>query len=358
MPSSAPGIVSVIGARPQFIKAAVVSRAIQAAGLAEAVVHTGQHYDDAMSGQFLTQLGIDVAANLEVGSGSHAAQTADIMKGFQDFLDARARLPDAVVVYGDTNSTLAVGLVVSKIGVPLVHIEAGLRSYNRAMPEEVNRVVVDHLSSLLFCSSEVGVENLAREGVIENVHDVGDVMLDAFQYFLEQARNAPSRMPAIPDGPFVLATIHRPSNTDDDARLQRIVDSLGGLGIPVVWPVHPRNRARLKTLTIPATVRCIDPVGYFEMLQLLEGCAAVITDSGGLQKEAHWARRPCITLRNETEWVETLEGGWNVLADVATDDLGALFARSQTAPWRLIYGDGKASARIADGLNAFLRGAG
>jgi len=358
MSPSAPSIVSVIGARPQFIKAAVVSRAIHKAGLVEAVVHTGQHYDDAMSGQFLTQLGIDVAANLEVGSGSHAAQTASIMTGFQDFLDARPRLPDAVVVYGDTNSTLAVGLVVSKIGVPLVHIEAGLRSYNRAMPEEVNRVVVDHLSSLLFCSSGVGVENLAREGVTENVHDVGDVMLDAFQIFLEQARNAAPGATAAPRGPFVLATIHRPSNTDDDARLRRIVDSLGGLGVPVIWPVHPRNRARLKTLAIPTTVRCIDPVGYFEILQLLEGCVAVITDSGGLQKEAHWARRPCITLRNETEWVETLEGGWNVLADVAADDLGALFARSQTEPWRLIYGDGKASARIAGGLNIFLRGPG
>jgi UDP-N-acetylglucosamine 2-epimerase len=358
MPLSALNIVSVIGARPQFIKAAVVSRAFERAGLAEAVVHTGQHYDDAMSGQFLTQLGIDVAANLEVGSGSHAHQTADIMSKFQDFLDSRPRLPDAVVVYGDTNSTIAVGLVASKIGVPLVHIEAGLRSYNRAMPEEVNRVVVDHLSSLLFCSSQVGVENLAREGVTANVHDVGDVMLDAFQFFLEQAREAPAKASPAGAGPFVLATIHRPSNTDCDDRLQLILDNLGTLGVPVIWPVHPRNRARLKTLRVPSPVHCIEPVGYFEMLQLLEGCAAVVTDSGGLQKEAHWARRPCITLRTETEWVETLEGGWNVLADVATDDLAALFARSQTAPWRLIYGDGKASVRIAEGLKDFLRGAG
>jgi UDP-GlcNAc3NAcA epimerase len=347
-------VVSVIGARPQFIKAAVVSRAFDEAGLTEAVVHTGQHYDDAMSGQFLSQLGIEVAANLEVGSGSHAYQTASIMKGFQDFLDSRPALPDAVVVYGDTNSTIAVGLVVSKIGVPLVHIEAGLRSYNRAMPEEVNRVVVDHLSDLLFCSSEVGVENLAREGVTNNVHDVGDVMLDAFQFFLEQARRAPAG--ASHTSPFALATIHRPSNTDSDERLQLILDSLGRLGMPVIWPVHPRNRARLATLKVSANVQCIEPVGYFEMLQLLEGCTGVITDSGGLQKEAHWARRPCITLRGETEWVETLEGGWNVLADVATDDLAALFARGQTEPWRLIYGDGKASARIADGLKTFLGG--
>lgn len=357
MSLSAPNIVSVIGARPQFIKAAVVSRAFQQAGFAEAVVHTGQHYDDAMSGQFLSQLGIDVAANLEVGSGSHAYQTASIMKGFQDFLDGGPRLPDAVVVYGDTNSTIAVGLVASKIGVPLVHIEAGLRSYNRAMPEEVNRVVVDHLSDLLFCSSHVGVANLAREGVTKNVRDVGDVMLDAFQVFLEQARQAPATTLPAGDGPFVLATIHRPSNTDDAARLQLILDSLGKLGVPVVWPVHPRNRARLKTLRVPPSVHCIEPVGYFDMLQLLEGCVAVVTDSGGLQKEAHWARRPCITLRAETEWVETLEGGWNVLADVATDDLATLFARSQTEPWRLIYGDGKASVRIAQGLDDFLRSA-
>lgn len=342
-------VVSVIGARPQFVKAAVVSRALAARGIAEAVVHTGQHYDEAMSGRFLSQLGIDVAANLAVGSGGHAEQTARMMTGFADYLAGRPRAPDIVVVYGDTNSTIAAGLVVSKLGIPLAHVEAGLRSYNRAMPEEVNRVVVDHLSDILFCSSPVGIENLKREGVETNVSDVGDVMLDAFQLFSKTADRS-----GVPDEPFVLATIHRPANTDDPARLQGILNAFGTIGTRVVWPVHPRNRQAIGQLDVPANLALIEPVGYLEMLALLAACVSVATDSGGLQKEAHWAGKPCLTIRSETEWTETLDGGWNVLADPSRDDFRALASRTPKGSWRLLYGDGRASQRIADALAAFV----
>lgn len=347
-------VVSVIGARPQFIKAAVVSRALRRAGIAEQVVHTGQHYDDAMSGRFLQDLGLSVTANLAVGSASHAHQTAAMMTGFQDFLNSCKRQPDAVIVYGDTNSTLAAGLVVSKIGVPLVHVEAGLRSWNRTMPEEINRVMVDHLSDLLFCSSDEGVGNLGREGIEQGVHKVGDVMLDAFQAFSGKAVRRP--LHGLSDGAgFVLATIHRPSNTDSPARLARILDQFGRLDMPVVWPVHPRNKMGLSQQELPTNLTCIEPVSYLEMLGLLRDCAAVVTDSGGLQKEAHWARRPCVTLRPETEWIETLDGGWNQLADPASDDVAELLRRKPTAPWTMLYGDGRASDKIVANLTSFLK---
>lgn len=350
-------IVSVVGARPQFVKAAVVSQALFRLGVAEQVVHTGQHYDEAMSGQFLRQLGIEVAANLAVGSGTHSHQTAAIMTGLQDFLDGLPKLPDAMVVYGDTNSTMAAGLVAAKLGTPLVHVEAGLRSYNRAMPEEINRVVVDHLSDLLFCSSQVGIGNLRSEGISSGVHEVGDVMLDAFLHFsaVAEAQDVlASTVTGIPDG-FVLATIHRPSNTDDTGRLAAILRQLGEVEATVVWPVHPRNRKGLERVQLPSNLVCINPVSYFQMLTLLRRAAAVVTDSGGLQKEAHWAARPCITLRAETEWTETLDGGWNVLADPTTDSVARLAFRTPTTPWKMIYGDGNAADRIATGIRTFLR---
>jgi UDP-GlcNAc3NAcA epimerase len=283
-------VVSIIGARPQFVKSAVVSAAFAALGVQEDVVHTGQHYDDAMSGQFLEQLGITLAANLEVGSGSHAVQTARMMERFEAYLLGLPAMPDAVVVYGDTNSTVAAGLVAAKLGIVLVHVEAGLRSRNRAMPEELNRVVVDHLSDMLFCSSHDAVVNLAAEGIARNVHDVGDVMLDGFLTFSPRAL-ALAAPPAVSDR-FALATIHRPSNTDDPEQLRAIVKGFGTLGLDVVWPLHPRTRARLGGIEVPANVKCVDPVGYLEMLALLDGCAAVLTDSGGLQKASRCAGRP------------------------------------------------------------------
>ena len=350
-------IISVIGARPQFIKAAIVSRALATQGIKEVVVHTGQHYDNEMSGQFFKQLGIDnIIANLAVGSGSHANQTSLIMTKFSDILNAQPKLPDAIIVYGDTNSTIGAGLVVSKLGIPLIHVEAGLRSYNRTMPEEINRVVVDHLSQLLFCSSSVGIDNLSKEGITEHVYDVGDVMLDAFMYYSERLQQS-EVSPLLPDAAnqsFVLVTIHRPSNTDDPKRLQGILDAFGKTGKTYIWPVHPRNKQRLEDLKIPASVLTIAPIGYIDMLGLLNRCTAVITDSGGLQKEAHWAKRPCITIRNETEWTETLAGSWNVLYDPVQQDIGALLEREQTEPWRLIYGDGKAAGKIAQHIKALL----
>ena len=257
-----------------------------------------------------------------------------------------------MVVYGDTNSTVGAGLVAAKLGIPLVHVEAGLRSFNRAMPEEINRVVVDHLSEMLFCSSPVGVKNLAREGVTRNVHDVGDVMLDAFQHFSGVARQQgiSAAAEAGVNGPFVLVTMHRPSNTDNRERMQAILGRLGQLSLPCIWPVHSRNQQHMASLGLPPTVHCIPPAGYLEMLSLLDACTAVITNSGGLQKEAHWARRPCITLRDETEWVETLEGGWNRLANPLTDDLVAMLAVHPASDPKLLYGDGGAGGRIAKAL--------
>lgn len=350
-------IVSVVGARPQFVKAGVVSRALKRVGLTEVVVHTGQHYDDAMSGRFLRELGIaNIAANLSVGSGSHAVQTARTMTGLESFLEGLHTRPRAVLVYGDTNSTIGASLVASKLAIPIIHVEAGLRSYNRLMPEEINRIVTDHLSSLLFCSSQTGVENLRKEGITQGVMEVGDVMLDAFLIFSEEAtaRIKPSQIAREADAPFVLATIHRPSNTDDPGRLGRIIESLGRLAHPVIWPVHPRNAPALSGIKVPANIFRISPVSYLEMLVLLTECLGVVTDSGGLQKEAHWARRKCITLRDETEWVETLVGGWNVLAHSDSIEIAALLAETPATPWSMLYGDGRAAVQIAQAISTYL----
>ncbi len=276
------------------------------------------------------------------------------MHAFSDFLDSQPSLPDAVIVYDDTNSTVAAGLVVSKLDIPLIHVEAGLRSYNRKMPEKVNRVVVDHLSDILFCSSCVGVENLGKEGVVDRVYDVGDVMLDAFLHYSEYLRHMDKELviPDVAKQSYVLVTIHRPSNTDDPQRLQQILGGLGRLDMPCIWPVHPRNKQNLGDLEVPACAHTISPVGYLEMLSLLRNCNAVVTDSGGLQKEAYWAKRPCVTIRDETEWTETLQGGWNVLCDPVQTDLAALLARQQSGSWQQLYGDGM----IASHIKAFLEG--
>lgn len=324
-----------------------MSRAFAAAGIGESIVHTGQHYDEEMSGRFLQQLSIDnVTANLSCGSGTHARQTAQMMIGLENIMLERANKARAVVVYGDTNSSIAAALAASKLMIPLVHIEAGLRSFNRTMPEEINRVVVDHVSDLLFCSSQQGVDQLAREGICKPVFDVGDVMLDAFKTFTPEALRMPN--PPFVDGTaFALVTIHRPSNTNAAARLQAIVDALGSLDVRCIWPVHPRLRDRMDQLKLSANVHCVAPLSYFEMLAAIAACRHVITDSGGLQKEAYWAMKPCITVRGETEWVETLENGWNRLWNPEQQSLPALTATETVGVWRPLYGDGKASERIA-----------
>ena len=344
--SSLMSCISVVGARPQFVKAAVVSRALARAGVSESIVHSGQHYDDAMSGQFIRDLDMRIDVNLSVGSGSHAVQTARIMEGLDAYLDGLVEVPDWMVVFGDTNSTVAAALVAAKRQIPVAHVEAGLRSFNRSMPEELNRVVTDHLSSALFCSSEEGAKNLANEGVSTGVHIVGDVMFDAFEHYSKPIRERSERPAWIPSRPCVLMTLHRPANTNDPMLIPRLRPSLAQLDADVLWPVHPRFRAVVEGADLPANVRVMDPLGYMDILTALQFCDHVITDSGGLQKEAYWAKTPCTTLRTETEWTETLHGGWNVLASVDAD-LVSLVARTVQSEWRPLYGNADAGDRIA-----------
>lgn len=342
-------IVTVVGARPQFVKAAVVSRALAAEGVAETLVHTGQHYDDALSQVFFDELEIPPpAVNLAVGSGSHARQTAETMMRLDAFLDAEAPF-EALLVYGDTNATLAGALVAAKRGVPVVHVEAGLRSFNRAMPEELNRIATDRLSALLCCPTEAAVRHLEREGVApERIHLTGDVMLDATRHYAARAATRAPLEALTPHAPgaYDLATIHRAENTDDKARLQALFDGLGRLPGPVVLPLHPRTRARLDGVAVPPNVAVRPPVGYLAMLTLVRGARRVLTDSGGLQKEALWLGTPCVTLRDETEWVETLEGGWNRLAGADAARIAALAAMAPETAAPAV-GEPGAAARVA-----------
>jgi len=314
-------IVSIVGARPQFVKAAVMSRAIRR-GHDELLLHTGQHYDAEMSAIFFEEMGIPAPAiHLETGSGSHAQQTAAMLVGIEKALVERR--PNWVVTFGDTNSTLAGGLAAVKLGIPVAHVEAGLRSFNRAMPEEINRVLVDRISSALFCPSRVAVENLANEGVRDGVHLVGDVMAEAFAFAAKASSNRSRILEQIGVEPhrYVLATVHRAENTDDRQRLRSILMALDAVDDIVVFPVHPRTRRALDALNhAPApNVRLIAPAGYLDMARLITSARLVLTDSGGLQKEAYWGGVPCVTLRGETEWVETVAAGWNVVVGADRD---------------------------------------
>ncbi len=346
-------ICTVIGARPQFVKAAVVSRALAAAGIRETLVHTGQHYDPQMSSVFFDELGIPTpATNLGIGSGTHAAQTGRMMIELERFLSGQATPPDAVLVYGDTNSTLAAALVAAKLQIPLAHVEAGLRSFNRAMPEEINRIVTDRLSRWLFCPSHTAIDHLRAEGITEGVYFTGDVMYDVLLHFrpLAQERHPLDALVPFESGSYVLLTLHRAENTDDPARLHRLMQLVDGLGRAVVWPLHPRTRERLTTfgIGIPAAIHVMEPVGYLAMLSLLGGAAAVLTDSGGLQKEAYWCARPCLTLRSETEWVETLEDGWNTVVGADPERAAAALSTPPQGTPQPCYGTGDAAKRIAD----------
>lgn len=345
-------ILTIVGARPQFIKASVVSLALKEQGIEEEVIHTGQHYDTAMSEVFWDELGIPKPIlNFQVGSGTHAVQTAAIMVALEEHLLNKQTTPyDAVLVYGDTNSTVAAALVCAKLHVPLIHIEAGLRSFNKKMPEEVNRIMTDHVSDLLFCSSDVGVSQLAKEGINKGVYNVGDVMYDSVQIFSEKAKESLKLSDIIPfkKNDYYLATIHRPSNTDSEENLLQILNSFSRMDKPIVWPVHPRNDARLKSLKIPSNLHLIAPQPYMSMLLLISSSNKVLTDSGGLQKEAYWLKKQCITLREETEWVETLEGSWNTLAGQRLWRLDEIIKINPTSAWKAIYGDGKASRKIAE----------
>lgn len=343
-------IVSVVGARPQFVKAAAVSRCLRE-GHTEYLIHTGQHYDYEMSGVFFD--GLDIPQpdlNLGSGSGSHGAQTGVMLEGIEKaLLDQR---PDFLLIYGDTNSTLAGALAASKLGIPIAHVEAGLRSYNRRMPEEINRVVADHLSSLLLCPSRTAVQNLALEGITRNAHEVGDVMLDVLRWAqgrLAQRSGSVFEQYEVAWGRYVLATIHRSENTDDSNRLTQILAAFNSLDETVVFPVHPRTRKLIPSGYLKPHVHVVDPVGYLDMVALTDGARMVLTDSGGLQKEAYWLKTPCVTLRNETEWVETVEVGWNVLVGAdAAKILDAARNFSPTASHLPLYGDGESARRCVD----------
>ncbi|MDR9417011.1 MAG: UDP-N-acetylglucosamine 2-epimerase (non-hydrolyzing) [Gracilimonas sp.] len=343
-------IVTVVGARPQFIKAAVVSKSLSEHSISEQIIHTGQHYDHEMSTIFWDELELPVpTVNLEIGSDSHGKQTGKMIQAIENFILNTSQKPKGLLVYGDTNSTLAGAIVASKLDIPVIHVEAGLRSFNRKMPEEINRVLTDHASELLFCSSKQGVEQLAKEGIMKNVHNVGDVMYDALLTFSNIAEHKSSLSNVIPfkGDEYFLATIHRPSNTDQPDNLAAILEALSKLSQPVVWPVHPRNKKHLDTLDIPENLHLIEPVSYFKMMLLLKNSSKVITDSGGLQKEAYWMKKPCITVREETEWTETLHGNWNQIVGSDTQKIIKAVQDEPSTNWQNLYGDGTAAGKIA-----------
>jgi UDP-N-acetylglucosamine 2-epimerase len=344
--------VSVVGARPQFVKAAAVSRELRKRHK-EVLLHTGQHYDYLMSGVFFDGLEIPAPeVNLGVGSGSHAHQTASMLQGIEDVLVAER--PDWLIIYGDTNSTLAGALAAAKLSIPVAHIEAGLRSFNRQMPEEINRVVADHLSSLLLCPSETAVSNLFAEGISKNVHLVGDVMLDVLNWARERAKVKPPEILdrlGLSKKSYLLATVHRSENTDDSGRLSRILSVFNSLDEPIIFPIHPRTRKALAGTDYQpkSHLRLIDPLAYLDMVTLADSAAMVLTDSGGLQKEAYWLGVPCLTLRDETEWVETVEAGWNALVGCDREKILQAVRSFMPGDKRpALYGDGRAAVKCVD----------
>ncbi|HEX9659440.1 MAG TPA: UDP-N-acetylglucosamine 2-epimerase (non-hydrolyzing), partial [Rhodothermales bacterium] len=345
-------ILSVAGARPQFVKTAEFGRACSEIGVEHAFVHTGQHYDDELSRSFFEDLEIpEPVANLGVGSWSHAWQTGEMMRRLDVFLNESEFRPDWVVVYGDTNSTLAAAIVAVKRGVPVAHVEAGLRSYDNRMPEELNRVMTDRVAARLFCPTQVSVDNLVREGIDRGVFLTGDVMFDSVRRHKERALGKYAH--PLGGKSFSLATIHRAENTDDRERLRAALACLEVSNAPVIWPMHPRARNRVSDfgLSIPDNVTAVPPIGYLEMLAYLQYADRVITDSGGVQKEAYWLGTPCVTLRSTTEWPETLEGGWNVLTDVDMDRFEKSMAEPPSGD-RVVTEEEGAALRMVDHLKA------
>jgi UDP-GlcNAc3NAcA epimerase len=394
-------IITIVGARPQFIKAAAVSRAIQAFNrkrcsfgrssskkqIQELLVHTGQHYDYLMDKVFFEELELpNPDYHLGVGSGSHARQTGMMLERIETVLQKEK--PEVVMVYGDTNSTLAGALVAAKLNIPVAHVEAGLRSYNRNMPEEINRLLIDHLSTFLFCPTHQAVQNLLKEGIKDGkdkvVKKVGDVMYDSILYYSDLAekkstilkdlnlvsqkselRHAPRRVHgspvphmvqgAIGNLQYYLATLHRAENTDNPKRLKSILRALNEIGkdVPILLPLHPRTKKMMKVYRLfPETqgIKLIDPVSYLDMLKLEKNAKTILTDSGGVQKEAYWFGVPCFTLRDETEWVETIHSGWNILVGAGkeriVEEVKGREGRKKPPRKREIFGDGKASEKI------------
>ncbi len=365
-------IVTIVGARPQFIKAAAIRRAIQKMNrrkrrIQDILVHTGQHYDCRMDKVFFEELKLPKPDyHLGVGSGSHARQTGQMLERIEAVL--KKERPDTVIVYGDTNSTLAGALAAAKLKIAVVHVEAGLRSYNSSTPEEINRLLTDHLSTFLFCPTDQAVRNLSEEGIKDGgaqvVRNVGDVMYDSILYYSELAQkkssilndlglSTPNSKLRTPN--YYLATLHRAENTDDPKRLRSILKALNELGrnTPVVVPLHPRTKKMMKGHHLFSefkNIRFVEPVSYLDMLKLEKNAKAILTDSGGIQKEAYWLKVPCFTFREETEWVETVRSGWNVLVGTSVGRIikGASRAKAQRRYFRgnKIFGDGKASQKI------------
>jgi UDP-GlcNAc3NAcA epimerase len=349
-------VLTVIGNRPQFVKAAAVSRLLRAEH-DELLVHTGQHHDDELSTIFVNELGVPrPERELGIHGGTNTDQTARMLAALAPLIAVEE--PDLVLVYGDTNSTLAGGLAAAQAHVPVAHVEAGMRSFDRAMPEEVNRVLTDHLADLLLCASPTAVANLERENAAGRVELVGDVMVDVALLFQPRAKadGAPLREADVRPGEYVLATAHRAGNVDDQTRLGLLVDLLLTVEPPVVLPLHPRTRARLEAagwladLQDAAHIRLLPPLGYLAFTSLLCRAKAVLTDSGGVQKEAYLAGVPCVTMRDTTEWVETIEVGWNVLVDLDAAAAVAALERTPPAERPELYGDGRAGERVVAAL--------
>ena len=358
-------VVTVVGARPQFIKAAAVSRAIRgmAGGrIREVIVHTGQHFDANMSDVFFSELDIPAPDHtLGISGGGHGEMTGRMLEQVERVLIEEA--PDWVLVYGDTNSTLAGALAAVKLHQPVAHVEAGLRSFNRRMPEEINRIVADRVSTLLFCPTTAAVENLRAEGVSDGVHQTGDVMFDVSLFYRDRARQR-SRVLATLDVEgtrFALATCHRAENTDDKARLLAILSALKKLSghLPIVLPLHPRTRKKVEEFGLTALVagiKVVEPLPFLDMIALEQAAAVILTDSGGVQKEAFFFGVPCVTLRDETEWVETVAAGGNTLAGADESRIvaaaGAALAGARVKDRAAPYGDGRAAHHIVDLLSA------
>lgn len=353
-------VITVVGARPQFVKAAALSPQLASVGrIKELIIHTGQHFDRSMSDIFFEEMNIpDPYRNLGIGGGSHGQNTGRMIEGIEQVLIEEA--PDAVLVYGDTDSTLAAAVAAAKLGLPLAHVEAGLRSYRRAMPEEINRVLTDHVSDALYAPSESAVKNLVSEGIsTEKIVQSGDVMLDVVRRFTAVANERSDIIDrlGLHDVEFQLMTLHRKENVDDRAALSRIFEGVAEARRTTLFLIHPRTSKRLLEfgIHVPQCIRMVDPVGYLDMLELIQSSRLVLTDSGGLQKEAYFLDKPCVTLREETEWKELVDAGVNVLAG---SNPALISAALRTSKWPAssngIYGDGNAARFIAEDLFARL----